>query len=155
MLDLPPNEFVVRLDVVGPQAFLLRAIDQRLQLARRKAVVVDAVRLVQALDQRELVLRIHDLKKLRQAGVTIMRAQHPIAEFYREEFLKHHRCLQQQRPYYSESAITDVEAALSRVLGQLEQLSTKANAPQLVSSLLKKFDVVTGLSAWSDPKHTH
>ena len=82
-------------------------------------------------------------------------AQHPIAEFYREEFLKHHRCLQQQRPYYSESAITDVEAALSRVLGQLEQLSTKANAPQLVSSLLKKFDVVTGLSAWSDPKHTH
>ena len=41
-------------------------------------------------------------------------AQHPIAEFYREEFLKHHRCLQQQRPYYSESAITDVEAALSQ-----------------------------------------
>ena len=40
-------------------------------------------------------------------------AQHPIAEFYREEFLKHHRCLQRQRPYYSESAITDVEAALS------------------------------------------
>ena len=33
-------------------------------------------------------------------------AQHPIAEFYREEFLKHHRCLQQQRAYYSESAIT-------------------------------------------------
>jgi hypothetical protein len=82
-------------------------------------------------------------------------AQHPITEFYREEFLKHHRCLQQQRPYYSESAITDVEAALSRVLSQLEQLSTKDNAPQVVSSLLKKFDVVTGLSAWSDPKHTH
>ena len=33
-------------------------------------------------------------------------AQHPLTEFYREEFLKHHRCLQQQRPYYSESAIT-------------------------------------------------
>ena len=82
-------------------------------------------------------------------------AQHTIAEFYREEFLKHHRCLQQQRPYYSESAITDVEAALSRVMSQLEQLSTKDNAPQLVSSLLKKFDVVTGLSAWSDPKQTH
>ena len=82
-------------------------------------------------------------------------AQHTIAEFYREEFLKHHRCLQQQRPYYSESAITDVEAALSRVMSQLEQLSTKDNAPQLVSSLLKKFDVVTGLSAWSDPTQTH
>jgi hypothetical protein len=82
-------------------------------------------------------------------------AQHPITEFYREEFLKHHRCLQRQRPYYSESAITDVETALANVLGQLEQLSTQDNAPQLVSSLLKKFDVVTGLSAWSDPKHSH
>ena len=82
-------------------------------------------------------------------------ATHPIIEFYREEFVKHHRCLQQQRPYYSESAITDVEAALTRILAELEQLSTQADAPQLVSSLLKKFDVVTGLSAWSDPKHTH
>jgi hypothetical protein len=82
-------------------------------------------------------------------------AQHPIVEFYREEFIKHHRCLQQQRPYYSESAITDVETALAKIMGQIEQLSTQDNAPQLVSSLLKKFDVVTGLSAWSDPKQTH
>ena len=52
-------------------------------------------------------------------------AQHPITEFYREEFLKHHRCLQQQRPYYSESAITDVEAALTRIMGQLEQLCSQ------------------------------
>ena len=82
-------------------------------------------------------------------------AQHPIAEFYREEFVKHRRCLQQQRPYYSESAITDVEAALTKILAQLEQLSTQANAPQVVSSLLRKFDVVTGLSTWSDPKQSH
>ncbi len=82
-------------------------------------------------------------------------AQHPVIEFYREEFIKHHRCLQQQRPYYSESAITDVEAALARILSQLEQLSAQDNAPQLVSSLLKRFDIVTGLSAWSDPKRTH
>ena len=61
----------------------------------------------------------------------------------------------EQRDYYSESAITDVEAALSRIMGKLEQLSTQDNAPQLVSSLLKKFDVVTGLSSWSDPKQTH
>ena len=82
-------------------------------------------------------------------------AQHPIIEFYREEFVKHHRCLQQQRPYYSESAITDVEDALSKIMSRLEHLSTQDNAPQLVSSLLKKFDVVTGLSSWSDPKQTH
>ena len=82
-------------------------------------------------------------------------AQHQITEFYREEFVKHRQCLQEQRPYYSESAITDVEAALTRILAELEQLSAKDDAPRLVSVLLKKFDVVTGLSAWSDPKHTH
>jgi hypothetical protein len=82
-------------------------------------------------------------------------AQHPLTEFYRQEFVKHRRCLQQQRPYYSESAITDVEAALTKILGQLDQLCSCENANQVVSALLKKFDVVTGLSAWSDPKHTH
>jgi len=82
-------------------------------------------------------------------------AQHPVTEFYRQEFIKHRRCLQQHRPYYSETAITDVEAALARAMSQLESLCTQDNANQLVSSLLKKFDVVTGLSAWSDPKLTH
>ncbi len=82
-------------------------------------------------------------------------AQHTastLTEFYREEFLKHHRCLQKQRPYYSEGAITGVEAALARIMADLDQLCTKANASQVLSNLLKKFDVVTGLSAWSDPK---
>jgi len=82
-------------------------------------------------------------------------APHPITEFYREEFLKHHRCLQQQRSYYSETAITDVEAALTKIIAELEHLSTQEDAPQLVASLLKQFDVVTGLSAWSDSKRTH
>jgi hypothetical protein len=81
--------------------------------------------------------------------------QHVIIEFYREEFLKHRQCLLEQRPYYSESAITDVDAALTRTIAELESLSCQDNAPQLVSVLLKKFDLVTGLSAWSDPKHTH
>jgi hypothetical protein len=82
-------------------------------------------------------------------------AQHPITEFYREEFVKHHRCLQQHRAYFSETAITDVETALARILAELEHLCAKDNADQVVSSLLKKFDVVTGLSSWTDPKHTH
>ena len=82
-------------------------------------------------------------------------AQHPVIQFYREEFVKHQRCLQQQRPYYSESAITDVETALTKIMAQLDTLCTQDNADQLVSTLLKKFDVVTGLSAWSDPRQTH
>jgi hypothetical protein len=82
-------------------------------------------------------------------------ALHPLTEFYRQEFIKHHRCLQHHRPYYSESAITDVETALSRIMGELEQLCLKDDAGEVVSSLLKKIDVVTNLSAWSDPKHSH
>jgi len=76
-------------------------------------------------------------------------------EFYREEFLKHRRCLEEQREYYSVSAITSVEAALTRIISQLEQLSTKKDADRLVSSLLRKFNVVTGLSGWTEPKNVH
>ena len=82
-------------------------------------------------------------------------AMHPVTEFYREEFLKHHQCLQRQRAYYSESAITEVEVALTKIMAELDQLCARDNADQLVSTLLKKFDIVTGLSSWSDPKHTH
>ena len=80
---------------------------------------------------------------------------HPITEFYRQEFAKHHRCLQQHRPYYSEGAILNVETALARIMGDLEQLCSKDDAGELVSGLLKKIDCVTGLSAWSDTKPTH
>ena len=76
-------------------------------------------------------------------------------DFYREEFLKHRRCLEQQREYYSDGAITSVEAALTRIISQLEHLSAKQDADQLVSSLLRKFNVVTGLSSWTDPKKLH
>ncbi|HEY0283993.1 MAG TPA: hypothetical protein VGC23_01290 [Vicinamibacterales bacterium] len=76
-------------------------------------------------------------------------------DFYREEFLKHRRCLEQQREYYSDSAITSVEAALTRIISQLENLSTKQDADQVVSRLLRSFNVVTGLSSWSDPKNVH
>ena len=78
-----------------------------------------------------------------------------LTEFYREEFLKHRRCLEEQREYYSVSAITSVEAALTRIISQLERLSAKENADQVVSGLLRKFNVVTGLSGWTDPKNIH
>lgn len=76
-------------------------------------------------------------------------------DFYREEFLKHRRCLEQQREYYSDSAITSVEAALTRIIAQLDHLSTKQDADQVVSRLLRRFNVVTGLSGWNDPKNVH
>jgi hypothetical protein len=78
-----------------------------------------------------------------------------ITNFYREEFIKHRQLLNRQREYYSERAITEVQAALTRTLAQLEQLCRRDNADKVMSDLLRKFDVVTNLSAWSDPKNTH
>jgi hypothetical protein len=78
-----------------------------------------------------------------------------LADFYREEFQRHRECLARQREYYSERAITDADCALARILNQLEKLCAKDDAPQVMSTLLRKFDVVTGLSGWSDPKKYH
>ena len=80
VLDLPARELVARLDHVRPQALLLGVGDEPLQLARRKAVVVDVVRAVHALDERQLVLRVEDLEELRQVRLAVMRAQHPVAQ---------------------------------------------------------------------------
>lgn len=77
------------------------------------------------------------------------------ADFYRQEFIKHRECLARQREYFSEGAITDADAALGRVLNQLDQLCQCDNADQLIAGLLRKFNAVTGLSAWSDPKQLH
>ena len=82
-------------------------------------------------------------------------AQHPIAEFYREEFLKHRRCLEEQRECYTECAIAQVEAALTQVMSRLETLCRQQDCEQVVSQLLKQFDILTGLSGWSDPKTFH
>ncbi len=78
-----------------------------------------------------------------------------LSEFYREEFLKHHRCLQEQREYYSAQAINSAEAALLKIIAEVDRLSAEANADQVVAQLLREFDVVTGLSGWSDPCKVH
>ena len=82
-------------------------------------------------------------------------AFHPLSHFYREEFIKCQRCLEQQREYYSESTISDIEQALTRVMSEIDHLCTKGDADRVVSRLLRQFDVVTGLSAWSDPRNVH
>ena len=76
-------------------------------------------------------------------------------DFYRQEFIRHRECLALQREYFSERAITDADAALARVLGQLEELCEKDDAEQLIGKLLRQFNAVTGLSGWSDPKQLH
>ena len=77
------------------------------------------------------------------------------SSFYREEFIKCQRCLDQQREYYSERAVMDVEEALTKVMSQLDRLCATDDADQVVSRLLRQFDVVTGLSAWTDPRQVN
>ena len=76
-------------------------------------------------------------------------------DFYRAEFTRHRQCLAAMREYFSEGAITDVDAALARVLSQLEQLCQKDDGEQVIAALLRQFNAVTGLSGWSDPKQLH
>jgi hypothetical protein len=80
---------------------------------------------------------------------------HSLSNFYREEFVKCQRCLDQQREYYSERTISDVEKALVKVMSELDRLCTEADCDQVVSQLLRQFDLVTGLSAWVDPRQVH
>ena len=77
--------------------------------------------------------------------------------FYREEFLKHQECLQRQRESYSECTITEMEAALRRVMARVDELCVQGDADVdlVVSRLLRTFDGVTKLSAWSEPTNTH
>ncbi|HEY7501336.1 MAG TPA: hypothetical protein VH740_22635 [Vicinamibacterales bacterium] len=77
------------------------------------------------------------------------------ADFYRAEFTRHRQCLAALREYFSESAITDADAALARVLNQLEQLCAKEDAEQVIAGLLRKFNAVTGLHGWTDPSQFH
>jgi hypothetical protein len=79
----------------------------------------------------------------------------PSSSFYREEFVKCQRCLDEQREYYSERAIRDVDRALTRVMSQLDHLCATADAHRVVSRLLRQFDIVIGLSAWSVPQQVH
>ncbi len=75
--------------------------------------------------------------------------------FYREELVKHRRCLEQQRESYSEKAIGDVAAALTRLISEVDRLCEHENGALLVSRLLRRIDGVTRLSDWSDQKKSH
>src|SRR5262245_20060365 len=78
-----------------------------------------------------------------------------LADFFREEFLKHHQCLEQQREYYSDLAIAEAEGALSKAMAQIECLCQREDACEVISRLLRQIDAVTKLSAWTEPETLH
>lgn len=77
------------------------------------------------------------------------------ADFFREEFLRHKNCLESQREYFSAQAIHDVEHALQNILSRLDSLCHSQDCEEVMSTLLKKFDLVTRLSVWDDRGRTH
>ena len=78
-----------------------------------------------------------------------------LADFYRQEILKHRRCLELQREYYSEVAILQADDALLRLMEQVEYLCQREDACELLGQLLRQFDAVTRLSAWTDTPLLH
>ena len=78
-----------------------------------------------------------------------------LANFFREEFIKHHQCLERQREFYSDVAIAQAEEALARVLSRVEQLSLRKDAGEVIGQLLRQLDLVTNLSALTDPETLH
>ena len=98
--------------------------------------------------------------KIRQSTVDLAGSAKPLfgapcqclAEFYREEFRRHHHCLEQHREYYSPHAISQAEEALGDVMQRMEELCRRDDACELVGQLLRKFESVTRLSAFEDPR---
>lgn len=77
------------------------------------------------------------------------------SNFYREELRKHWQCLDQQREHYSHKAMTDVEAALRKLMRHVDRLCADERGDEVVSRLLRQIDGVTRLSVSSDRQATH
>lgn len=70
-----------------------------------------------------------------------------IANFYREEFLKHKVRLESQKDFYSEKVFQELETALNKIITEIDNMSKMDHFSELASHLLSKIDYITHLSA--------
>jgi hypothetical protein len=70
-----------------------------------------------------------------------------IAEFYKEEFLRHKCRLEWQRPFFQEKTYEEIESVLNRIIDEMEKICEVENFEELASHLLHRIDVVTNLSS--------
>jgi hypothetical protein len=70
-----------------------------------------------------------------------------IADFYKEEFMRHKCRLEFQRPFFAEKTYEEIEAVLNRIIDEMEKICEVENFEELASHLLHRIDVVTNLSA--------
>ena len=85
----------------------------------------------------------------------LVRAPSARSDFYREELRKHWQCLDQQREHYSHKTMTDVDAALRKLMANVDRLSNREHGDEVVGRLLRQIDGVTRLSASSGRQPTH
>lgn len=69
-----------------------------------------------------------------------------IANFYREEFLKHKVRLECQRDFYSEKMFAELETALTKIITEIDNISKVDHFEELAGNLLAKIDFITHLS---------
>src|ERR671931_2298497 len=70
-----------------------------------------------------------------------------IADFYKEEFLRHKCRLESQRPFFQEKTYEEIESVLNRIIDEMERICEVENFEELASHLLHRIDGVTNLSA--------
>lgn len=69
-----------------------------------------------------------------------------ITLFYREEFLKHKQRLETQKDFYSEKTFQELDAALDKIISEMENISKLDHFSELAGHLLAKIDFITHLS---------
>src|SRR6267378_8686771 len=70
-----------------------------------------------------------------------------IADFYKEEFLRHRCRLECQRPFFQEKTYEEIESVLNRIIDEMDRICEVENFEELASHLLHRIDVVTNLSS--------
>lgn len=75
------------------------------------------------------------------------RKKRQIADFYKEEFLRHKGRLECQRPFFQEKTYEEIESVLNRIIDEMDKICEVENFEELASHLLHRIDVVTNLSA--------
>ena len=75
------------------------------------------------------------------------RKKRQIADFYKEEFLRHKCRLECQRPFFQEKTYEEIESVLNRIIDEMDKICEVENFEELASHLLHRIDVVTNLSS--------
>ena len=79
-----------------------------------------------------------------------------LADFYREEFMKHLEYLNSSGVLLDEGDGREVmRRAYEKILRDLDRVAWRSDFPPVAETLLRNFDALTRLSTSSDPRQRH